>query len=240
MRHGLGSAIERLSLPLGFRDFAQGRGCRGAITTICVWLLAAPSFAAGLQLAAAGKTSYQIVLAADAPDVDRYAAETLAGYLRQITSAEFPLVASGAMNEDRPALFVGLSEPALRRLGGDPLARLEDQEHVSRSKGRDIWESRQPSKGKEGARIRLERKDIVAGKYRLYRLGTITITPDSWVWFSARSWATHQQLGERLHEPGTPNLWEAWVSLKFDGPTYGGTAAEDQVLCDRIIVVKQF
>lgn len=175
-----------------------------AITAFCVWLLAAPSFAAGLQLAAAGKTSYQIVFAADAPDVDRYAAETLAGYLRQITSAEFPVVASGEMTEDRPALFVGLSEPALRRLGGDPLARLEDQEHVSRSKGRDIWESRQPSKGKEGARIRLE------------------------------------QLGERLHEPGTPNLWEAWVSLKFDGPTYGGTAAEDQVLCDRIIVVKQF
>lgn len=102
------------------------------------------------------------------------------------------------------------------------------------------WESRQPAKGTQGARIRLERKDIVAGKYRLYRLGTITITPDSWVWFSARSWATHQQLGERLHEPGTPNRWEAWVSLKFDGPTYGGTAAEDRVLCDRIIVVKQF
>ena len=182
----------------------RGAAAAAAIAVFCVWLLAAPSFAAGLQLAAAGKTSYQIVLAADAPDVDRYAAETLAGYLRQITSAEFPLVASGAMNEDRPALFVGLSEPALRRLGGDPLARLEDQEHVSRSKGRDIWESRQPSKGKEGARIRLE------------------------------------QLGERLHEPGTPNLWEAWVSLKFDGPTYGGTAAEDQVLCDRIIVVKQF
>ena len=30
------------------------------------------------------------------------------------------------------------------------------------------------------------------------------------------------------------------MSLKFDGPTYGGTAAEDRVLCDRIIVVKQF
>ncbi len=89
-------------------------------------------------MAAAGKTSYQC-LAADATDVDRYAAETLAGYLRQITSAEFPLVASGAMNEDRPALFVGLGEPALRRLGGDPLALLEDQEHVSRSKGQDIF-----------------------------------------------------------------------------------------------------
>jgi len=101
------------------------------------------------------------------------------------------------------------------------------------------WESRQPSKGKEGARIRLEQKDITSGKYRLYKLGAITLTPDSWIWFSAKSWATNQQLGERLYEPGAINHWEAWVSLKFDGPTYGGTAKEDLVLCDRIIVVKK-
>ena len=117
----------------------RGAAAAAAIAVSCVWLPAAASFAAGLQLAVAGKTDYQIVLAADAADVDRYAAETLAGYLRQITSAEFPVVASDAINEDRPALFVGLSEPALRRLGGDPRARLEDQEHVSRSKGRDIF-----------------------------------------------------------------------------------------------------
>ena len=101
------------------------------------------------------------------------------------------------------------------------------------------WESRQPSKGKEGARIRLEQKDITPGEYRLYKLGPITLTPDSWIWFSAKSWATNQQLGERLYEPGASNQWEAWVSLKFDGPTYGGTAKEDLVLCDRIIVVKK-
>jgi hypothetical protein len=101
------------------------------------------------------------------------------------------------------------------------------------------WESRQPSKGKEGARIRLEQKDITPGKYRLYKLGAITLTPDSWIWFSAKSWATNQQLGERLYEPGAINQWDAWVSLKFDGSTYGGTAKEDLVLCDRIIVVKK-
>ena len=101
------------------------------------------------------------------------------------------------------------------------------------------WQSRQPSKGKEGARIRLEQKDINPGKYRLYKLGPITLTPDCWIWFSVKSWATNQQLGERLYEPGASNQWEAWVSLKFDGPTYGGTAKEDLVLCDRIIVVKK-
>ena len=101
------------------------------------------------------------------------------------------------------------------------------------------WESRQPPKGKEGARLRLELKDITPGKFRVYKLGVITATPDCWVWFSAKSWATQQQLGDRLYQPGEANQWEAWVSLKFDGPTYGGTGAQDQVLCDRIIVVKQ-
>lgn len=101
------------------------------------------------------------------------------------------------------------------------------------------WESRQPPKGKHGPRLKLERKDIAAGKYRVYKLGTITVTPDCWIWFSAQSWGTQQQLGDRLYEPGAANLWDAWVSLKFDGPTYGGTAAEAQVLCDRIIMVKR-
>lgn len=101
------------------------------------------------------------------------------------------------------------------------------------------WESRHPPKGKEGARIRLEQKDITPGKYRLHKLGDITLTPDCWVWFSAKSWATNQQLGERPYEPGALNQWEAWVSLKIDGPTYGGKAKDDLVLCDRIILVKK-
>jgi len=43
------------------------------------------------------------------------------------------------MNSERPAIFVGLSEPALRYLGRDPLAALEDQEHVTRSIGPNIF-----------------------------------------------------------------------------------------------------
>jgi len=101
------------------------------------------------------------------------------------------------------------------------------------------WEARNPPKGKQGPRLSLERKDIVPGEYRLYRLGTITVTPDSWIWFSAKSWGTHLELGNRLYEPGADNLWEAWVSLKFNGPSYGGTATNDQVLCDRIICVRK-
>lgn len=101
------------------------------------------------------------------------------------------------------------------------------------------WLSRNPTKGNHGARLKLGREEIVPGKYRLYKLGTITVTPDCWIWFSAQSWGTHLEIGPRVYEPGAPNLWEAYVSLKCDGPKYGGTAKDDRVLCDRIIVVKK-
>jgi hypothetical protein len=104
------------------------------------------------------------------------------------------------------------------------------------------WTSRNPPpgtpSGTHGARLKLDKDQITPGVYRLYELGDIVVTPDSWIWFSARSWATHLEVGTRVYEPGADNAWRAWVSMKFDGPSYGGTAKEDQVLVDRIILVK--
>jgi hypothetical protein len=90
--------------------------------------------------------------------------------------------------------------------------------------------------GNHGSRLSIPIEEITPGAYKLYKLGPITITPDSWLWFSAQSWATRAELGEKLYVPEGGNQWDAWVSLKFDGPAYRGTAAEDQVLCDRIIL----
>jgi hypothetical protein len=74
-----------------------------------------------------------------APDgIEAYAAKTLADYLKEMTGAEFPVVSPNEYKADRPAIFVGLSEPALARLGPEPLAKLRDQEHVARSIGPDI------------------------------------------------------------------------------------------------------
>jgi len=100
------------------------------------------------------------------------------------------------------------------------------------------WKRRNPPSGVHGPRVSLDRDRITPGAYQLHKLGAITVTPDSWVWFSAKSWATNLQLGERLYEPGADNLWETYVSFKCDGPSYGGTAKEDQVLVDRIIFVR--
>ncbi len=65
------------------------------------------------------------------------------------------------------------------------------------------------------------------------------VTSDSWIWFSAKSWVTRLEIGTRVYEPGAANTWQAWVSLKLDGPSYGGKADKDEVLCDRIILVKK-
>ena len=92
------------------------------------------------------------------------------------------------------------------------------------------------------------------GVYRLYPLGTITVTPNCRIWFSG-SWETKLELGERLHRPPSPdndNRYEVSVSLKFNPPippTPAEIAQNDKwsldtnapysVLCDQIIFVKK-
>ena len=70
-----------------------------------------------ITLAEAGQTRYQIVAAPDVDGVEAYAANTLAGYLQEMTGAEFPVVSPNEHKADRPAIFVGLSESAMERLG---------------------------------------------------------------------------------------------------------------------------
>lgn len=99
-----------------------------------------------------------------------------------------------------------------------------------------------PWRGKEkGLRKKIEKNEIIPDVYKLYKLGTIEITPKGMIWFSSKSWQTHLEIGKRLFKPEVPedNYWNAWVSLKFSGPSYGGKASKDLVLCDQIILVKK-
>jgi hypothetical protein len=104
------------------------------------------------------------------------------------------------------------------------------------------------------ARRAVDASGIPRGVYRLYPLGTITVTPNCRIWFSG-SWETKLELGERLHRPPSPdndNRYDVYVSLKFNPPippTPAEIAANDRwsldpnapysVLCDQIIFVKQ-
>ena len=82
-------------------------------------------------------------------------------------------------------------------------------------------------------------EEIKPGIYRLYKLGAVTITPASDFWMPEWSGSTSLEIGKRLYEPGAENCWEVYVSLKFDGPTYGGQAGEDRVWSDQVILVRK-
>lgn len=90
-----------------------------------------------IHLAANAKTDYRIVVPARPEGTDRYAAETLAKYLRECTGAVFEIVSKGD-DLKSPGIYVGLGDAARKRLDGDPLAGMEDEEHVIRTVGRDI------------------------------------------------------------------------------------------------------
>ena len=100
------------------------------------------------------------------------------------------------------------------------------------------WKTRVPSVVTHGPRLEIPRDGITPGKYRLYPLGEFDLTTDDSLFWFGRSWATNFEVGSQLYFPGEPNRWKAWVSLKFNGPAYGGEG-EDQVLCDRVILVRQ-
>ena len=66
----------------------------------------------------------------------------------------------------------------------------------------------------------MDASGVPRGVYRLYPLGTITVTPNCRIWFSG-SWETKLELGERLYRPPSPdndNRYDVYVSLKFNPP----------------------
>lgn len=111
-----------------------------------------------------------------------------------------------------------------------------DQPQVPFRCGFAEWKSRTPSVVLRGPDLEIAPADIEPGKYQLHRLGAFDVTTDdSLIWFG-RSWATSVAIGSRLHFPGETSRWEAWVSLKFTGASWGGEG-EDLVVCDRVILV---
>lgn len=108
---------------------------------------------------------------------------------------------------------------------------------LSGSRGATLCMIGVPSVVTHGPRLEIQSDQITPAKYRLYPLGKIDLTTDdSLIWFG-RSWATNLEIGSQLYFPGEANHWKAWVSLKFTGAGYGGAGA-DQVLCDRVILVR--
>jgi len=118
------------------------------------------------------------------------------------------------------------------------LGIIVDQPRVPFRCGFAEWKSRSPSNIRRGPDLTITPAEVEPGQYQLHRLGDFeVVTDDSLIWFG-RSWATSVAIGSRLYFPGETNRWEAWVSLKFTGKSWGGDG-EERVVCDRVILVRQ-
>ena len=80
--------------------------------------------AAPLKLAENGKTSYTIVLAKNASDIDKFAAKELAFFLKKMTGADFSI----STDKKSPAIFIGHAKGA----------KLADEVNVVETSGNDL------------------------------------------------------------------------------------------------------
>lgn len=114
---------------------------RSSLALLTALLLApmAELHADDIDLVRDGKTDFCIVQPAMSSKVDGYAVARLADYLKEITGAEFPVVEAKAVGDRGHCLFVGISPAVVKRLGCNPLETLKDQEHVSLSRGGDVF-----------------------------------------------------------------------------------------------------
>jgi hypothetical protein len=163
------------------------------------------------------------------------------------------LIKTAGMEKPLPATFDGVDKALVRRFiptrgGGNPKMVMDPDAAFGYGAVVDLpnkpftFGFYQNDTKTHGPACKLESGAIEPGRYRLYKLGEIQVTPDCIVWFSSWSCVTQLQLGERLYGPPAPdndNRYDVHVSLKFDGPTYGGKAKDDMVLCDQILFVKK-
>ncbi len=91
-----------------------------------------------LLLAKNGKTNYQIVVPPAKPK-DEWNARFLAWFLKKKTGAEFPVVTANKADAAKHAIYIGVSEPVKKLVGKFPYAKMNDQDHVVRSIGKDIF-----------------------------------------------------------------------------------------------------
>jgi hypothetical protein len=79
------------------------------------------------------------------------------------------------------------------------------------------------------AKRSLELNEIKPGGYVLYKLGTVKATTDCMLWFS-RGWDTNIEFGDKLFEAGGENVWDVYVSLKFDAAGAYGNKPDEALL----------
>lgn len=110
------------------------------LTSLCALCWACVAQGADLQLARDGKAECEIVQPDEPSDVDEYAVKTLASFLRDKTGGiAFPVTTADKASPKTPHIYVGISPAVLKAIGAAPLDTLQDQEHVVKAIGKDIF-----------------------------------------------------------------------------------------------------
>lgn len=80
---------------------------------------------------------------------------------------------------------------------------------------------------------------IEADQYKFYKLGTTQLSTNCLIWVT-EGWLAMIPL-EQFYVEGYPFIkWDIYVSLKFEGPTYGSKNPEtpNRISCDQVVLVR--
>ncbi|MDD4317357.1 MAG: DUF4838 domain-containing protein, partial [Victivallaceae bacterium] len=92
---------------------------------------------------------------------------------------------------------------------------------------------------KSGISKSINESDISPDIYKFYKLGNIKLTPNCIIW--GGSWLISVKLGHLYSKSEPDTEYEAYVSLKFEGPAYSMVSKDkpNRVLCDRVVLIKK-
>jgi len=84
----------------------------------------------------------------------------------------------------------------------------------------------------------IKRDEIRSSGYAFYPIGRIAPVPRNYVWIT-KSWVMQIQLSFLAMVSVTGQEWDAYVSMRFEGPTFpfGEKGSTDKVFVDRLILV---
>ncbi len=92
---------------------------------------------------------------------------------------------------------------------------------------------------KSGISKSINESEIHPDTYKFYRLGNIKLSPSCIIW--GGSWLISVNLNHLYSKSEPDTEYEAYVSLKFEGPAYSTISKDkpNRVLCDRVVLIKK-
>lgn len=79
--------------------------------------------------------------------------------------------------------------------------------------------------------------DLKKGTFAFYKIGTNKLSSICRIWVHP-SWATGCELGRFFDIDNPDKPWDMYVSLKFTGPAYDGTAGKNRVYIDQLLLIE--